>query len=126
MLTEDEAQLHIEREQRKNDLLLMRSLDSKLGVKRGEVTNVMLELNLRIVQYVYQFKAFSLQFLTLQTIQDFNRHLIVLQNKKLDTTKPVAILRDKQNTKVLIDQSINRQSFDDGGVIYFIQEKDVK
>ncbi len=122
-MNEAQQLLADEREQRKNDLLLMRKLDKRLGVKRYEIDNIMIEVNLRIVQYVYQFKAFSLEYLTLQTIQDFKNYYIIMQNKKLDIKKPVFILRDDKNSKVFVNPSVNRLSFDEGGVIYFLKEE---
>lgn len=126
MLDEKEVLLQAEREQRNQDMLLMRKLDRKLGIERHEVTDVLLECNQRIIEYVFQFKAFSLDFLTLQTIQDFKNHLIVMQNKKLDKSKPVFLLRDGNNTKIFVSNSITKQMFYDdsnNGIIYFLREE---
>lgn len=129
MLDEKEAELYIERQQRVNDLLLMRNMDNKPGVERYIITDVLYECNKRIIEYVFQFKAFSLGFLTLQTIQDFSRYLIVLQAKKLDVDKPVALLRDDNHTKIFVNRNISRISFEESTegnpIIYFLKEEEI-
>lgn len=125
MNEEQKQQLAAERESRANDLLLMRELDKqsdrKLMPLRADAPKelVIAELNLRIRQYAGMF-PFSLEFLTLQTIQDFKRNIIPLQAKKLDTSKPVAMLRDKAQTQIFVNQNVVKNDFKAGGVQYFI------
>jgi hypothetical protein len=85
----------LERQQRIADILLMRSLDSKIGIVRYEVENVLLELNIRFLQYLGQF-SWSVEFLALQCLHDFSRHLAILQrnSKSIDKSLPVAMLKD--------------------------------
>lgn len=110
----------LQRQKRIEDMQLMRRLDI---VPRHEVKNILVELNLRMAQYIDTFGSFSLDFLILQTVQDFKPHYVVLQAKKLDKTKPVLMLRDNQRP-IFINPAIVRADYKQGGVNMFIDPRE--
>jgi len=122
MLTEQEAQLKIEREQRWRDVLLMRSMDKVLGVERQVIDNPLIEMNIKMIIYVEAFSTMSIQFLALQTLQDLRQHIIIMQAKKINPDLPVALLRDEKNTKVFVNNKLTKEDFKAGGVFYFVRE----
>lgn len=85
----------LERQQRIADILLMRELDSRMGLIRYEIENILLELNIRFIQYLSQ-SPYSIEYLALQCLQDFKKHLFILQSnpRALDKSLPVASLKD--------------------------------
>lgn len=107
MLSEQEELLRQERAQRVQELLEMRKHDKNLGVARQEVTDPLFEINRRAIEYV-SLLPYKLDFLLLQAVQDFRTFYIVLQNKKLDTSKPVLILRGEQ-TKIYVDTEVTKE-----------------
>lgn len=123
MLTEKEAEQLIERQQRYNDMLLMRAMDEKLGVKKAVIENPLIEMNMRMIAYVQQFKSFTLHFLALQVLQDLRQYLIIMQAKKIDIALPVAMLKDEQHTKIFINAKMTKDDFANGGVFYFVREE---
>lgn len=79
------------RKQRAEDLKSFRKLDKRMNVFKSEFENPLLDLNTRLIQYKMQFQMFSIEYLIIQTVQDFNRFVSPLQTKwkKLDRFKPV-------------------------------------
>lgn len=126
MNEEQKLQQQEERESRKSDLLLMRELDRQAGRSISELAQnapeglIFAELNIRIKQYTEMF-PYSLSFLALQTVQDFKRTIIPLQVTKLDTSKPIAMLRN--GTQVFINKAVVREDFRQGGVSYFVTQQ---
>lgn len=108
MQDEKQILLQQERAQRVKELLEMRKHDKALGVERIEVENPLLSINRRIVEYI-SILPFSLEFLIIQTVLDFKTHYVVLQNKKLDYSKPVLMLRNDKNTKVYANKEITKE-----------------
>lgn len=120
--------LEQERQQRVQELLEMRERDNSFGVERYQVENPLLEINKRIIEYV-SILQYTLEFLLLQTIQDFKSYYIVLQNKKLDYSKPVLILRNEQHSKVYVNKEITKEQIritlnSDGMGVATIAERD--
>lgn len=128
MIDEKEILLQQEREQRVQELLEMRKHDETFGIERCNVENPLLEINKRIIEYV-SLLPFSLEFLLMQTIQDFRSYYIVLQNKKIDYSKPVLVLRNKQHSKVYANKEITKEQIraalhSDGMGVATIAERD--
>lgn len=77
------------------DLKWMREHESEFAypVFKAEFQGVLVELNLRYMQYNQQFNVYSKEFQIFQTIQDFKQHLTPLQAKKLEEAKPIALVK---------------------------------
>jgi hypothetical protein len=113
----------MQRASERRDMLVMRH-NSNL-TPRYEMKNIMVELNIRLMQYLQQFQSMSLDFLVAQTVRDFNRYLQPCYEREADgkllRTRPVAILQDKI-TLVYANPAIIRSDFDDGMAIMFVNE----
>lgn len=113
-MTDTNDRNDLEREQNARsrilDLLAERTHDEKRGLKKSEFSYTLIELNIRLSQYVQQFKSFSLEFLIVQTLQDFKKNITVLQNnsKTLDYKRPVAEMKDKL---IYIDPNIQKSDY---------------
>lgn len=109
--TEKEA----EQAQRINDLKAMQATESQHAypVFKYEIKNVLIELNLRLMQYVQQFNPYTLTFLIHQTVNDFNQQLVIMQRGKIDPAKPVAM--DKSNQQMIfVNTLIDKEDFKQG------------
>lgn len=110
--TNDRNDLEREQEARSRiiDLLFERKHDEKRGLKKSEFSYTLIELNIRLSQYVQQFKSFSLEFLIVQTLQDFKKNITVMQTlpKTLDYKRPVAEMKDKL---IYIDPNIQKSDY---------------
>lgn len=123
MIDEKQMQLEEERKQRVADLLAMRELDKKFGLEKHEVTNPLVEINLRVSQYIDRLPKFSLDFIILQALQDFRQHYVVLQVKTLNREKPVCILRNEKHTKIYVARDTTKEALKEQGGFCFVREE---
>ena len=91
----------LQRQSEIEGLKIQRKLDKSWGIKKEEPGPALFELNKRLLEYRTQFKVFSLEFLILQTVEDFNKIVVPLQKKKLDIHKPIAMER-KTNKPIIV------------------------
>jgi hypothetical protein len=82
----------------------MQKLNKRMGVSQHKIEDVLKEMNERVVQYLGQFSSEMKEKLIFQTMQDFQKHLTILQmskkNYKFSPMKPVCQLNDKRNVFV--------------------------
>ena len=101
------------------DLLWMREHDK---TPQYQIKNVMMEMNIRIQQYVAAFPNISFENLIAQTLQDFNQYILIKQKVIRIKSEPVALLRDGFKT-IYINPAIVRSDYEEGGIMLFINEK---
>jgi len=108
-------------EQMKIDHEFMQSRDELWDIKKDKINNPILELNIRMVQYLDQFPSFSIQYLTYQSLHDFANVLKIVQSdRKYDYSKPVAIA----NGKVIYINSalVNRAEISVGTPVFILEK----
>lgn len=105
-------------QQRLQQLKQQKKLDKSWGIKKDEVTNPMLEINVRFMLYQQQSPWIPREYRLLQAVQDFNRWVTPLQviNRKrqmhkqtVDTSKPIAMMK---HDGALIYVNENATAFD--------------
>lgn len=93
-------ELTLERQIREKELKANRKLDKSWGITFDKITdgNLLLEMNIRYVQYVGQFSAFGTEYKIHQTMEDFNRFMTVMQKRGkknvINFELPVARMND--------------------------------
>lgn len=107
--------------QRESELRDLKWMQENDPTQRYEIKNVMYEMNLRMAQYIEQFKSYSLEFLLEQTMRDFQEYLLIKQKVIRLKTEPVALLRDGFK-KIYVNPVVVRSDYDDGGVVIFIHD----
>lgn len=108
-----------EQEQRSRliDLIIERQYDEIRGVSKSIMVHALIEMNVRIRQYVQQFQPYSLDFLIVQTLQDFKREIVLLQNEK-ELNKREAVAK-WNNQYIYVDEFVMKSDFNDGGIEIF-------
>jgi hypothetical protein len=86
-----------------------------------QIINVMMEMNIRLQQYVSQFNTIPFDVLIFQTMQDFNQYILIKQRKDFDKSQPIALLRDGFKL-IFINPAIVRSDYQQGGVMLFIND----
>ncbi len=107
---EEKAIKQAEHKQRVKDLKLQKFLDESWEIFFYVINddNLLLEMNIRLQQYKQQFPAFGIPYIIWQTLQDFNKHYVILQKKQLDYNQPLAMRKDQTIISINFDKLMFR------------------
>lgn len=108
-----------EQKERAAMLIAEAKRDKARGVERSTMTHPLIDLNIRLTQYISMMND-SLEFLALQTLKDFRNEITVLQLLKIDFNVPVAM---HDGAMIYVDPFINRDDYKSGGVEFFTFKK---
>lgn len=91
------------------------------------ITDIMIELNVRMTQYEAHYKSDTFDFLIIQTIQDYRKHIRPCyetdSDGKLLRTRPVGIIV-ADNRPIYANPSIIRSDFENGIIMLFVNSID--
>lgn len=101
------------------DMLEERKHDKKRGIKKSEFQHPLIELNIRIAQYVQQFVPFTLDYLIVQTLHDFRNEIKLLQQGRIiNKREAVAIWSPKNRPdlveNIYVDEFVMKSDFASG------------
>lgn len=111
----------MQRESEKRDMEIVASMPNATPKYEINAKNLLAEMNVRLAQYVGQFKSFQLEYLILQTIQDFAPWVHAryeIKGKLIDRSEPVAVTV-KGGKAIYANPAIKRSDYDTGLVMLF-------
>lgn len=116
----------LQRESELRDMEIMRSMKGATPKYEINLKNLLPEMNVRMAQYIEQFKSLPFEYLIMQTVRDFanliyDRHELTGTGAKqmLDRSHPVAVTI-KGNKSIFANPAIKRSDYDDGLVMLFV------
>lgn len=120
----------MQRESERRDMEIMRNLPNATPKYEINLKNLLPEMNVRMAQYIEQFKSLPFEYLIMQTVRDFaqliyDRHELTGTEAKqmLDRSHPVAVTI-KGNKSIFANPAIRRSDYEDGLVMLFVYKLD--
>lgn len=112
----------MQRESEREDMEIMRNMKGATPKYEINLKNLLPEMNIRMAQYIEQFKSISFDELIEQTVNDFAQLIhsrIERRGKLIDRGEPVAVIA-KNNKEIYANPAVKRSDYDDRLVMLFV------